>query len=182
MDNKIVTFGEIMLRLAAPGYDRFSQTRQFNASFGGGEANVAVSLVNFGLKVDYVTRLPKNDLAEACVMDLRRYKVGTDKIIYGGDRLGIYFLENGAVARSSKVIYDRANSAIAQVKPGMIDWDSVFEGVTWFHWTGITPAISEGAALTCKEAIGIANKKGITVSTDLNFRKIFGFGVKKHQR
>jgi 2-dehydro-3-deoxygluconokinase len=169
--NKIVTFGEIMLRLATPGFERFSQIKQFNASFGGGEANVAVSLANFGLEVDYVTRLPKNDIAESCLMDLRRYNVGIDKIIFGGDRVGIYYLENGAVARSSKVIYDRANSAIAQIKPGMIDWDSVFAGVTWFHWTGITPAISEGAALACKEAIDAANKKGITVSTDLNFRK-----------
>jgi 2-dehydro-3-deoxygluconokinase len=171
MNNKIVTFGEIMLRLATPGFDRFSQTRQYNATFGGGEANVAVTLANFGLKVDYVTRFPKNDIAEACLMDLRRYNVGTDKIIYGGDRIGIYFLENGAVARPSKVIYDRANSAIAEIKPGMVNWDSVFEGVTWFHWTGITPAISEGAALVCKEAIDSANKKGITVSCDLNFRK-----------
>jgi len=171
MSTRIVTFGEIMLRLVPPGFDRFSQARQFMASFGGGEANVAVSLANYGLKVDYVTRLPKNDIAEACVMDLRRYNVGTDKIIYGGDRLGIYFLEAGAVARPSKVIYDRANSAIAEIKPGMVNWDTVFEGVTWFHWTGITPAISEGAALACKEAIEAANKKGITVSTDLNFRK-----------
>jgi 2-dehydro-3-deoxygluconokinase len=160
-----------MLRLATPGFERFSQIRQFNASFGGGEANVAVSLANFGLKVDYVTRLPKNDIAESCVMDLRRYNVGTDKIVYGGDRLGIYYLETGAVARPSKVIYDRANSAIAEIRTGMINWDSVFDGVTWFHWTGITPAISEGAALVCKEAIEAANKKGITVSTDLNFRK-----------
>ena len=171
MKNRIVTFGEIMLRLVPPGYERFSQARQFNASFGGGEANVAVSLANFGLEVDFVTRLPKNDIADACRMDLLRYKVGTDKIIYGGDRLGIYFLENGAVARASKVIYDRANSAIAGIQPGMIDWDSVFEDVSWFHWTGITPAISEGAAMVCKEAIATANKKGITVSTDLNFRK-----------
>ena len=171
MSTRIVTFGEIMLRLVPPGFDRFSQARQFMASFGGGEANVAVSLANYGLKVDYVTRLPKNDIAEACVMDLRRYNVGTDKIIFGGDRLGIYFLEAGAVARPSKVIYDRANSAIAEIKPGMVNWDTVFEGVTWFHWTGITPAISEGAALACKEAIEAANKKGITVSTDLNFRK-----------
>ena len=169
--SKIVTFGEIMLRLVPPGFERFSQVKQFNASFGGGEANVAVSLANFGLNVDYVTRLPKNDIAETCLMDLRRYKVGTDKIIFGGDRVGIYFLENGAVARASKVIYDRANSAIADIQPGMVNWDSVFEGVTWFHWTGITPAISEGAALACKEAIEVANKKGITVSTDLNFRK-----------
>ena len=171
MNQRIVTFGEIMLRLATPGFERFSQIKQFNASFGGGEANVAVSLANFGLKVDYVTRLPKNDIADACLMELRRYNIGTDKIIYGGDRIGIYFLENGAVARPSKVIYDRVNSAIAEIRPGMINWDSVFEGVTWFHWTGITPAISEGAALACKEAIEAANKKGITVSTDLNFRK-----------
>lgn len=169
--SKIVTFGEIMLRLATPGFERFSQIKQFNATFGGGEANVAVSLANFGLNVDYVTRLPKNDIAQSCVMDLRRYNVGVDKIVYGGDRVGIYYLETGAVARSSKVIYDRANSAIAEIKPGMINWDSVFEGVTWFHWTGITPAISEGAALVCKEGIEAANKKGITVSTDLNFRK-----------
>jgi 2-dehydro-3-deoxygluconokinase len=171
MNHKIVTFGEIMLRLVPQGFDRFSQARQFNASFGGGEANVAVSLANYGLKADFVTRLPKNDIAESCIMDLRRYNVGTDKIIFGGNRVGIYFLEAGAVARPSKVIYDRANSAIAEIKPGMVNWDSVFEGVTWFHWTGITPAISEGAAHTCKEAIEIANKKGITVSTDLNFRK-----------
>lgn len=171
MEKKIVTFGEIMLRLATPGYNRISQSRYFDASFGGGEANVAVSLANFGLKVDYITRLPKNDIAQACIMDLRRYNVGTDKIVFGGDRMGIYFLEAGAVARASKVIYDRSNSAIACIEPGMIDWDKVFEGVQWFHWTGITPAISEGAALTCKEAIEAASKKGLTVSADLNFRK-----------
>jgi 2-dehydro-3-deoxygluconokinase len=171
MENRIVTFGEIMLRLNPPGFERFSQARQFIASFGGGEANVAVSLANFGLKVDYVTRLPKNDIAESCIMELRRFNVGTDKIVFGGDRIGIYFLENGAVARASKVLYDRAHSAIAEIKPGMINWDAAFEGVTWFHWTGITPAISEGAALVCKEAIEAAGRKGITVSCDLNFRK-----------
>ena len=171
MENRIVTFGEIMLRLVPPGFERFSQVKQLCATFGGAEANVAASLANFGMKVDYVTRLPKNDIAEWCLMDLRRYQVGVDKIIFGGDRMGVYFIENGAVARPSKVIYDRANSAIAEIKPGMIDWDSVFEGVTWFHWTGITPAISESAAIVCKEAIEVANKKGITVSTDLNFRK-----------
>jgi 2-dehydro-3-deoxygluconokinase len=171
MENRIVTFGEIMLRLNPPGFERFTQAKQFIASFGGGEANVAVSLANFGLKVDYVTRLPKNDIAEACIMELRRFNVGTGKIVYGGDRIGIYYLENGAVARASKVLYDRAHSAIAEIKPGMIDWDKAFDGVTWFHWTGITPAISEGAASVCKEAIEIAGKKGITVSCDLNFRK-----------
>ena len=171
MNNRIVTFGEIMLRLVPPGFQRFCQAKQFEATFGGGEANVAVSLANFGLKADYVTRLPKNDIGESCLMDLRSHNVGTDKIVFGGDRLGIYFLENGAVARGSKVIYDRANSAIATIQPGMIDWNSVFEGVTWFHWTGITPAISEGAGLVCKEAIDVANAKGITVSCDLNYRK-----------
>ena len=171
MNQRILTFGEIMLRLSTPRFERFNQATHFDASFGGGEANVAVSLANFGLKVDYVTRLPKNDIAESCLMELRRYSVGTEKIVFGGDRVGIYFLENGAVARASKVIYDRANSAIACIKPGMINWDNVFEGVTWFHWTGITPAISESAARVCKEAIEAANNKGITVSTDLNFRK-----------
>ena len=171
MDKKIVTFGEIMLRLATPRFERFSQITHFEATYGGGEANVAVSLANFGLKVDYVTRLPENDLGRACLMNLRKYNVGTGKILFGGDRLGIYYLETGAVARGSKVIYDRADSAIATIKPGMIDWNSVFEGVSWVHWTGITPAISEGAALVCKEAIDAAGSKGITVSTDLNYRK-----------
>lgn len=171
MKHKIVTFGEIMLRLATPDYLRFNQTQQFNASFGGGEANVAVSLANYGLNADFVTRLPKNDIGRACVMDLRKYNVGTEHIVYGGDRLGIYFLETGAVARASKVVYDRAHSAIADIQPGMIDWQEVFRGVTWFHWTGITPAISQGAADTCLEALRIANQLGITVSCDLNFRK-----------
>jgi len=171
MDKKFVTFGEIMLRLATPRFERFSQISHFEATFGGGEANVAVSLANFGLKVDYVTRLPENDLGKACLMNLRKYNVGTDKILFGGDRLGIYYLETGAVARGSKVVYDRANSAIATIKPGMVDWDTVLDRADWFHWTGITPAISEGAALVCKEAIEAANRKGITVSTDLNYRK-----------
>jgi len=169
--NKIVTFGEIMLRLATPGHLRFSQANSFNASFGGGEANVAVSLANFGLTAEFVTRLPQNDLGQSVVMDLNKYGVGTKNIIWGGERLGIYFLETGAVARPSKVVYDRAHSSIADIQPGMIDWEKVFENVKWFHWTGITPAISEGAAMVCKEAIEIANKKGITVSCDLNYRK-----------
>lgn len=176
---KVVTFGEIMLRLATPGYLRFSQTNTLNATFGGGEANVAVSLANFGIPVDFVTRLPKNDIAQSCVMDLKKYGVGVDQIVYGGDRIGIYFLETGAVSRGSKVVYDRAHSAIAEIKPGMIDWDKVFEGANWFHWTGITPAISQGAADVCLEAIQKANEKGITVSCDLNFRKnLWKYGKK----
>jgi len=179
MSPKIITFGEIMLRLATVGYERFNQAKQLNASFGGGEANVAVSLANFGLDVDFITRLPENDIAKACVMELRKHNVGTNKIVYGGTRLGIYFLESGAVSRASKVIYDRTNSAISEIQPGMINWESVFNSATWFHWTGITPAISEGAALVCKEAIEAANKMGITVSTDLNFRKkLWNWGKK----
>src|SRR5665811_1163630 len=168
---KVVTFGEIMLRLATPGYLRFNQSNNLTATFGGGEANVAVSLANFGIPVDFVTRLPKNDIAQSCVMDLRKYGVGTDKIIFGGDRIGIYFLETGAVSRGSKVVYDRSNSAVSEIQPGMIDWEKVFEGAGWFHWTGITPAISQSAADVCLEAIKKANELGITVSCDLNYRK-----------
>lgn len=171
MTKKVVTFGEIMLRLATPGYERFAQAKEFTATYGGGEANVAVSLANYGIESSFVTRLPKNDIARACEMDLRKYGVNTDNIIYGGDRLGIYFLETGAVSRGSKVVYDRAQSAISQIEKGMIDWDKVFEGVSWFHWTGITPAISQGAADVCLEAINAANERGITVSCDLNYRK-----------
>ena len=171
MANKVVTFGEIMLRLATPGHQRFTQASTFCASYGGGEANVAVSLANFGLQTEYITRLPKNDLGQAVLMDLRKYNVGTKHILQGGDRLGIYFLETGSVARPSKVIYDRARSSIAEVKTGMIDWDKVFKEAAWFHWTGITPAISEGAAMVCLEAVKTARQKGITISTDLNFRK-----------
>ena len=168
---KVVTFGEIMLRLAAPNYQRFIQSTQLNATFGGGEANVAVSLANYGIPTEFVTRLPKNDITEWCISDLRKYNVGTQHIARGGDRMGIYFLETGAVARASKVIYDRAHSAIAQIQPGMIDWKTIFQDAQWFHWTGITPALSQGAAEACLEAIQIAGELGITVSCDLNYRK-----------
>ena len=168
---KVITFGEIMLRLSTPGYFRFGQARQFDATFGGGEANVAVSLANYGIDAAFVTRLPDNDIAKACIKDLRSYGVDTSKIVFGGDRVGIYFLETGAVARPSKVVYDRAGSAIATIQPGMIDWKKVFEGADWFHWTGITPALSQGAADVCLEAIKAANALGVTVSCDLNYRK-----------
>ncbi len=171
MKHKVVTFGEIMLRLATPGNLRFSQTNQLTATFGGGEANVAVSLANFGIPVEYVTRLPENDLGTACIMELRRYGVGTQHIIRGGKRLGIYFLETGAVSRGSKVIYDRAHSSVSEIEKGMVNWDQVFENATWFHWTGITPAISQSAADVCLEAIREANERGIIVSCDLNYRK-----------
>ncbi len=168
---KVVTFGEIMLRLAAPGYQRFIQSNNLNATFGGGEANVAVSLSNYGIPTDFVTRLPKNDIAEWCISDLRKYNVGVGNIVRGGDRVGIYFLETGAVARASKVVYDRANSAIADIQPGQINWHEVLKDAQWFHWTGITPALSQGAADACLEAIKVANELGVTVSTDLNYRK-----------
>jgi 2-dehydro-3-deoxygluconokinase len=171
MKKKVVTFGEIMLRLATPGYLRFSQSNELTATFGGGEANVAVSLSNYGIPVDFVTRLPKNDIGRACMMDLRKHGVGTENIVWGGERLGIYFLETGSVSRGSKVVYDRAHSAISEIELGMIDWNAVFEGATWFHWTGITPAISQNAADVCLEAIKNANELGVTVSCDLNYRK-----------
>ena len=171
MSKKIVTFGEIMLRLATPEHQRFSQASSLNASYGGGEANVAVSLSNYGMQAEFVTRLPQNDFGKAVIMELRKHNVLTDNIIFGGERLGIYFLETGAVSRPSKVVYDRAHSSVSEIKPGMIKWDTVFENAAWFHWTGITPAISLGAAEVCLEAVKAAKKKGLTVSCDLNFRK-----------
>ena len=168
---KVVTFGEVMLRLSTPGYLRFSQARQFDATFGGGEANVAVSLANYGVDAHFVTRLPKNDIADMCTAELRGLGVNVDDIIYGGDRMGIYYLETGAVARGSKVVYDRAHSSISEIQPGMINWREVLKGADWFHWTGITPALSQGAADACKEAIEVANELGVKVSCDLNFRK-----------
>jgi 2-dehydro-3-deoxygluconokinase len=168
---KVVTFGEIMLRLSPPGFLRFTQARSFDVIYGGGEANVAGSLAQFGMTVDYVTRLPKNDIGEACLQYLRQYGIGTSKIVQGGDRLGIYFLENGAVQRGSKVIYDRANSSLAAIQKGMLDWQAVFADADWFHWTGITPAVSQGAAEVCMEAVQTAKHMGLTVSCDLNYRK-----------
>lgn len=179
MSKKIVTFGEIMLRLATPGYQRFIQSQSLNSTFGGGEANVAVSLANYGMNAEFITRLPKNDIAEWCISELRKYNVGTQNIIRGGERVGIYFLETGAVARASKVVYDRANSSIADIQPGMINWREALKDADWFHWTGITPALSQGAADACLEAIKTANEMGVTVSTDLNYRKnLWKYGKK----
>ena len=175
--NKVVTFGELMLRLAPPGFLRFSQTNSFDVVYGGGESNVAVSLANYGVPVDFVTRLPKNDIGECALMEMRKRGVNTQNIVFGGDRLGIYFLETGAVSRGSKVVYDRAHSAMAGIAPGMVDWKKVFEGASWFHWTGITPAISQGAADACLEAVKVASNLGITISTDLNYRaKLWKYG------
>jgi 2-dehydro-3-deoxygluconokinase len=166
-----------MLRLAMPGYFRFTQARAYEACFGGGEANVAVSLANFGEAACFVTRLPENDLGEACLYDLRAHQVDTRHIIRGGSRLGIYFLESGAAQRPSKVIYDRSGSSFATLETGMFNWEGIFEGADWFHWTGITPAVSQGAAEACREAIQVAREMGITVSCDLNYRaKLWKWG------
>jgi 2-dehydro-3-deoxygluconokinase len=177
MCSKVLTLGEVMLRLSPPFYKRIVQTRSFEAIFGGGEANVAVSLANFGIPVDFVTRLPNNDLGDACIQYLRQFGVNVDKIIRGGDRIGIYFLEIGASARPSKVIYDRENSAIATADIDLFEWDTIFKDVQWFHWTGITPAISQNLADICLKAVKEAKKRGITVSCDLNYRsKLWKYG------
>jgi len=168
---KIITFGEIMLRLAPMGYERFVQAAELGATYGGGEANVAVSLANYGMDAAFVTKLPKHEIGQAAVNSLGRFGVDTSKIVRGGDRVGIYFLEKGANQRASKVIYDRANSAIATATPEDFDWDAIFEGASWFHFTGITPAISKSAAEICKIAAKTAKAKGLTVSCDLNYRK-----------
>ncbi len=168
---KIVAFGEIMMRLSPPGFQRFGQARSFDVVYGGGESNVVVSLANYGMATEFITRLPANDLGDACMASLRQYGVGVDKIVRGGERLGIYFLEMGAVQRGSKVVYDRAHSAISTVERGMIDWRAAFEGADWFHWTGITPAVSEGAADVLLEGLEVAKEMGLTISCDLNYRK-----------
>lgn len=173
----VVTFGEIMLRLAPPGFQRFTQARSFEVLYGGGEANVAVSLANYGESAEFVTRLPKSELGDACVAALRSCGVRIDHIVRGGDRLGIYFLETGAAQRGGKVIYDRAGSSFATIQPGMVDWQAVFEGADWFHWTGITPAVSQGAAEACREAIQVARQLSLTVSCDMNYRaKLWKWG------
>lgn len=174
---KIITFGEIMLRLSPPASLRFGQTRSFEAIYGGGESNVSVSLANYGLDTEYVTRLPAHEIGEACLQFLRQHNVGTRFILRGGERLGIYFLENGAAMRASQVIYDRANSSFATIQPGMLDWKEVFKKGGWFHWTGITPAISESAAAVCLEAVQTAHAMGLTVSCDMNYRaKLWQWG------
>ena len=168
---KVLTFGEIMLRLKAPGHERFFQSPSLEATFGGGEANVAVSLANYGMDAAFLTVLPKNDIAEACIRELRYFGVDTSRILRGEGRMGIYYLEGGANQLPSKVVYDRAYSAIALAKPGDIDWDKAFDGVDWFHITGITPAISETAMELSLESVAEVKKRGITVSCDLNYRK-----------
>lgn len=168
---KTVCFGEIMMRLSPPGYKRFVQTDCFEAYYAGGEANVAVSLANYGSDASFVTKVPDSEIGQLAVNELRRYGVDTSFILRGGERLGIYFCEKGASQRPSKVIYDRRYSSISAAVPGEFDWDAVFEGADWFHFTGITPALSDSCAALCLEAVKAAKSKGVTVSCDLNFRK-----------
>lgn len=168
---KVVCFGEIMLRLAPEGYYRFVQADKFGATFGGGEANVSVSLANYGMDAVYVTKVPDNDIAQACINSLRKFGVDTSMIVRGGERLGIYYLEKGASQRPSKVIYDRAYSSISKADKSDFDWNKIFEGVDWFHFTGITPALSDNCAEICLDAVKKARELGITISCDLNYRK-----------
>ena len=170
MAKKVITFGEIMLRLAPKGYDRFVQTDVYGATYGGGEANVAVSLANYGMNAGFVSKLPKHEIGQAAVNALRQYGVDTSYIARGGERVGIYFLEKGASQRPSKVIYDRAGSAIATATGEDFDWNKIFEGADWFHFTGITPALGDSVAAVCLEACKAAKERGITVSCDLNYR------------
>lgn len=170
MGKKIITFGEIMLRLAPEGYYRFVQADTFGATYGGGEANVAVSLANYGFDAAFVTKLPAHEIGQAAVNSLRRYGVDTSRIVRGGDRIGIYFLEKGASQRPSKVIYDRAGSSIASASASDFNWKEIFEGADWFHFTGITPALNDTVAGICLEACKAAKEAGLTVSCDLNYR------------
>jgi 2-dehydro-3-deoxygluconokinase len=167
---KIVTYGELMLRLSPPGYKRFLQTDSFNVTFGGGEANVAVSLSVFGHEAYFVSCFPPHEMGEAAVQSLQRYGVQTDYIIREGDRIGVYFLETGASQRPSKVIYDRAGSAVSELDPGKLNWDRIFDGKDWFHWTGITPALGKKPAAALLKACQKAKGHGVKVSCDLNFR------------
>lgn len=168
---KIITFGELMLRLEPEWYLRFVQADRYQATFGGGEANVAVSLANFGLDAAFVTKLPQHELGQAAVNSLRRFGVDTSKIVRGGSRVGIYFLEKGASQRASKVLYDRAHSAIAEAEPADFDWDAIFEGADWFHFTGITPALGGRLPEICEQACQAAKARGVKISCDLNYRK-----------
>ena len=170
MSKRVITFGELMLRLAPEGYYRFVQVDKFGATFGGGEANVAVSLANYGFDAAFVSRLPAHEIGQAAVNSLRRYGVDTSCIVRGGERVGIYYLEKGASQRPSKVIYDRAGSAIATASPEDFDWKKIFEGADWFHFTGITPALNDNVAAICLEACKAARELGVKVSCDLNYR------------
>ncbi|MGO4770264.1 PfkB family carbohydrate kinase [Flavobacterium sp. W22_SRS_FK3] len=175
--NKVVAFGEIMLRFSTERHLRFSQAKAFTASYGGGEFNVCVSLANYGIDAEFVTRLPENEIGFCAVQEMRKMNVESKNIVYGGERLGTYYLETGAGTRGSNVVYDRAHSSMATIQKGSIDWKKVLEGATWFHFSGITAAISQSAAEACLEAVQIAHELGLTISCDLNYRsKLWQYG------
>lgn len=179
MGKQAVTFGEVMMRLSVPGFGRFTQAQSLNVFYGGAEANVSISLAHFGILAAHVTRLPDNDLGTSVIQYLQQHGVGTEHIVRGSERLGLYFLENGSMQRSPKIIYDRFDSAFAHIKAGQVDWDSIMSNASWFHWTGITPAISQGAADACLEAIRAAKKYHVPVSGDINYRRnLWQYGKK----
>lgn len=179
MGKQAITFGEVMMRLSVPGFGRFTQAQNLNVVYGGAEANVSISLAHFTIEAAHVTRLPDNDLGKSVVQYLKGQGVATEHIQCGSERLGLYFLENGSMHRAPKIIYDRFDSAFAHLKPGQIDWDSIMQNASWFHWTGITPAISQGAADSCLEAIRAAKKHSVPVSGDINYRRnLWQYGKK----
>jgi 2-dehydro-3-deoxygluconokinase len=179
MGKQAVTFGEVMMRLSVPGSGRFTQAQSFTVVYGGAEANVSISLAHFNIEAAHVTRLPDNDLGKSVVQYLREQGVNTAHIQHGSERLGLYFLENGSMQRAPKIIYDRFDSAFAHIKPGQIDWDTIMKHASWFHWTGITPAISQGAADVCLEGIRAAKKYNVPVSGDINYRRnLWQYGKK----
>ena len=180
--NKVITFGEILLRLTPPGYTKFGQTNMLCATFGGSETNVAVSLSHFGLQSEFVTRLPDSNIGRAATNDLRSHGVGVQDVNYGGDRLGLYYYENTSAMRAAQVVYDRANSSFSTVERGMFDWGRIFAGANWFHWSGIGPSLSQSAADVTMEAIEAARSAGLTISADLNYRKnLWNYGKRAEE-
>jgi 2-dehydro-3-deoxygluconokinase len=171
MRKKVITFGDIMMRLSTPGFARFTQAENFNVLYGGSEANVAVGLANLGIPAEHVTRFPDNDFGRAATQSLQKYGVATNHILYGEERMGIYFVENGSMQRAARIIYDRFDSAFTNIKKGSIDWDAIMKDASWFHWTGITPALSQGAADVCFEALQSARKHQVMISGDINYRR-----------
>ena len=179
---KVVTFGEMLLRLSTERHLRFSQAGAFKSTYAGGEFNVSVSLANYGVPTEFITRLPDNDIGQCALMEMRKCNVGSENVILGGERLGIYFLETGAGTRGSKVVYDRSHSSLSTIQPGMVDWKKVFKDAAWFHWSGVTPAVSKSAAEVCLEAIKVAHDMGLTISSDLNYRsKLWKYGYTPDQ-
>ncbi|MBR5849913.1 MAG: sugar kinase [Alistipes sp.] len=179
---KVVTFGELMLRLTPPSFDRFNQTGRFEANFGGSEANVAVSLANFGVESEFVTALSPNRLSDAALDDLHRYGVVTDRVVRKAGRMGLYYMEEAVAMRSSQVVYDREGSSFANLEKGDIDWDAAFADADWFHWSGIAPAVGKGAAEVCAEAIAAARRRGLVISCDINYRRnLWKWGARPHE-